>query len=97
MEINKQAINFDADSKLLEFVDKKIEKLGTFYGNIVSADVCLKLVKTGQVQDKVAEIKVNVPGSTLVAKETSKTFEESVDLGTSSLRRQLLKYKTKKK
>ena len=52
MEINKQAINFDADSKLLEFVDKKIEKLGTFYGNIVSADVCLKLVKTGQFKIK---------------------------------------------
>lgn len=96
MEINKQAINFDADSKLMEFVDKKIFKLETFYDNIVSADVSLKLEKTGQIQDKVAEIKVNVPGSTLVAKETSKSFEESVDLGTNSLRRQLIKYKMKK-
>lgn len=96
MEIRTQAVNFDADSKLIEFIDKKLGKLETFYDNIVSTDVSLKLEKTGQVQDKVAEIKLKVPGSTLVAKETSKSFEESVDLGASSLRRQLIKYKDKK-
>ena len=96
MEITKQAINFDADSKLLEFIDKKLSKLETFYDSIQSTDVLLKLEKTGQVQDKIAEIKVKVPGYTLVAKETSKSFEKSVDLGATSLRRQLLKYKSKK-
>lgn len=97
MEIRKQAVNFDADAKLLDFIDKKLAKLETFYDNIVSTDVFLKLEKTGQVQDKIAEIKVNVPGSTLIVKETSKSFEESVDLGASSLRRQLIKYKEQKK
>jgi putative sigma-54 modulation protein len=96
MEIRTQAVNFDADTKLIEFIDKKLGKLDTFYDNIVSTDVFLKLEKTGQVQDKVAEIKLKVPGSTLVAKETSKSFEESIDLGASSLRRQLIKYKDKK-
>jgi len=96
MEIRTQAVNFDADNKLIEFIDKKLGKLDTFYDNIVSTDVFLKLEKTGQVQDKVAEIKLKVPGSTLVAKETSKSFEESIDLGASSLRRQLIKYKDKK-
>lgn len=97
MEIRTQAVNFDADTKLIEFIDKKLGKLGTFYDNIVSTDVFLKLEKTGQVQDKIVEIKLKVPGSTLVAKETSKSFEESIDLSASSLRRQLLKYKDKKK
>ena len=96
MEIRTQAVNFDADTKLIEFIDKKLGKLDTFYDNIVSTDVFLKLEKTGQVQDKVVEIKIKVPGSTLVAKETSKSFEESVDLSASSLRRQLIKYKDKK-
>jgi putative sigma-54 modulation protein len=97
MEIRKQAVNFDADAKLLDFIDKKLGKLETFYDKIVSTDVFLKLEKTGQVQDKIAEIKVNVPGSTLIVKETSKTFEESVDLGAAALRRQLIKYKEQKK
>lgn len=96
MEIRTQAVNFDADTKLIEFIDRKLGKLGTFYDNIVSTDVFLKLEKTGQVQDKIVEIKIKVPGSTLVAKETSKSFEESIDLSASSLRRQLLKYKDKK-
>jgi putative sigma-54 modulation protein len=96
MEIRTQAVNFDADTKLIEFIDRKLGKLDTFYDNIVSTEVSLKLEKTGQVQDKVAEIKLKVPGSTLIAKETSKSFEESIDLGASSLRRQLIKYKDKK-
>jgi putative sigma-54 modulation protein len=96
MEIRTQAVNFDADTKLIEFIDRKLGKLDTFYDNIVSTDVFLKLEKTGQVQDKVVEIKLKVPGSTLVAKETSKSFEESIDLSASSLRRQLIKYKDKK-
>lgn len=96
MEIRTQAVNFDADTKLIEFIDRKLGKLGTFYDNIVSTDVFLKLEKTGQVQDKIVEIKIKVPGSTLVAKETSKSLEESIDLSASSLRRQLLKYKDKK-
>lgn len=96
MEIRTQAVNFDADTKLIEFIDRKLGKLGTFYDNIVSTDVFLKLEKTGQVQDKIVEIKLKVPGSTLVAKETSKSFEESIDLSASSLRRQLIKYKDKK-
>lgn len=96
MEIRTQAINFDADVKLIDFIDKKLGKLETFYDKIVSADVNLKLEKTGQVQDKIAEIIIKVPGTTLVVKETSKTFEESIDLGAAALKRQLIKYKTKK-
>jgi putative sigma-54 modulation protein len=95
MEINKQAVNFTADVKLLEFIDKKIMKLETFFDRIVTAEVFLRLEKTGQVQDKIAEIKISVPGSVLVAKETTKTFEESIDLTASSLKRQLIRYKEK--
>ncbi len=97
MEISKQAVNFDADSKLFEFIDLKLAKLEVFYDNIVSADVILKVEKTGQVQDKIAEIKINVPGAVLISKESSKSFEESIDLGASSMRRQLIKYKEKHK
>lgn len=93
MEIIMQSVHFDADVKLKEFIEKKLSKLETFFDHIVSADVILKLENSGQVKDKIAEIKLNVPGSTLLAKETSKTFEESIDLCSDALRRQLQKYK----
>jgi len=90
-----QSVHFDADVKLQEFIDKKIKKLETFFDHIVSVDVILKLENSGQVKDKIAEIKLHVPGATMLAKESCKTFEESVDLCSDALRRQLQKHKDK--
>jgi putative sigma-54 modulation protein len=95
MEIVVQSVHFDADVKLQEFIDKKLKKLETFYDHVVSADVILKLENSGQVKDKIAEIKLNVPGATLLAKEACKTFEEAVDLCSDALKRQLQKHKDK--
>ena len=95
MEVNVQSIHFDADVKLIEFIDRKVNKLETFYDQIISADVILRLEKNGKVQDKIAEIKINVPGNTLLAKQTCKSFEEAIDAGTESLRRQLVRHKEK--
>jgi len=98
MEIQIQSIHFDADHKLKEFIQKKVEKLSTFYDRIVDAEVFLKLEKQGApVQNKVAEIRLKVPGNTLYAAQTTKIFEESVDLATQSLRRQLKRHKEKNK
>jgi putative sigma-54 modulation protein len=93
MEIIMQSVHFDADVKLQEFIEKKLRKLENFFDHIVSADVILKMENSGQIKDKIAEIKLNVPGSTLLAKETCKTFEEAIDLSADALRRQLQKYK----
>ncbi len=95
MVIQTQSLHFDADIKLLSFVDRKVGKLDTFYDRILHADAVLRLEKTGQVQDKIAEIKLNLPGTVLVAKQTCKSFEEAVDLAVESLRRQLLRHKEK--
>ncbi len=97
MEIRLQSIHFDADVKLVEFIEKKLNKLETFYDQIISADVMLKLENNGQVKDKIFEVKLNVPGNVILAKEVSKTFEEAVDLGTDALRRQIVKFKEKSK
>ena len=39
MKINVQSIKFDADQKLLDFIDKKVGKLEKFFDNIISCDV----------------------------------------------------------
>ena len=96
MEIQIQSIHFDADNKLKDFIAKKVNKLETYYDRIVDAEVFLRLEKQGApVQNKVAEIRLKVPGHTLYAAQTSKVFEESIDHATESLRRQLKKYKEK--
>ncbi|MBX2846455.1 MAG: ribosome-associated translation inhibitor RaiA [Saprospiraceae bacterium] len=96
MEIQIQSIHFDADKKLKDFIQKKVHKLSTFYDRIVDAEVFLRLEKQGaSIKNKVAEIKLNVPGNTLYATQTTRVFEESVDLATDSLRRQLKRHKEK--
>lgn len=93
MRIHTEAVQFKADQKLITFVEKKITKMAQFYDRIIEANVILKLENSGQVKDKIAEVKLSVPGDVLFAKESSKTFEASVDQATESLRRQLVKYK----
>lgn len=96
MKIQVQAIQFSADQKLVSLIESKLEKLQRFYDHIIDAEVFLKLEnKSTQVKDKTITIKINIPGKSLVAEETSKVFEEAADLAVESLRRQLKKHKEK--
>jgi putative sigma-54 modulation protein len=95
MEINTQSIHFSASGALLEFVEKKISKLENVNQKVVSADVYLRLEKSEEKENKISEIKLNVPGHTLFAKEQCNSFEESVDLAVESLKKQLQKAKEK--
>ena len=88
------SIKFDADVKLLEFVQKKLDKLDTFYDRIIDSDVYLRLNNQG-TENKTVEIKLNIPGSQLFTKEISKTFEEATDMAVEALKRQLTKHKEK--
>jgi putative sigma-54 modulation protein len=97
MNIQFHPSGFVASEQLKEFIEKRLEKLETFYDKIIDADVYLKLESHAQVKDKTAEVKLNVPGVTLFSSETAKNFEASTDQAIESLRRQLKKYKEKQK
>ena len=96
MKVHTQALHFSADRKLLHFIEKKLGKLTQLFDRIIDADVILKLENSGQVKDKIAEVKITLPGSVLYVKETNKTFEASIDSATATLKRQLIKYKERK-
>lgn len=95
MKIRVQSIHFTADSKLLEFIQKKVDKLDQFFDQIMSGEVYLRLENVDDEANKITEIKLNVPGMTMFAKEQCKTFEEATDLAVESLRRQIKKHKDK--
>lgn len=96
MKIQIQTVHFNADQKLLDFIEKKVNKLTLFHDKIIDSSVILSMENLNtQVKDKVVVIKANIPGTTLIAKETAKVFEESVDLAVDSLKRQLEKIKNK--
>lgn len=80
MNVNIQTVHFEADSKLVSYVEKKLSKLFQFHDKITKVDVYLKLDNVVHtIKDKVAEIKVHIPKCDIFVKQSSKSFEESFD------------------
>ena len=97
MEIQIQSIHFTADSKLLGFIEEKVGKLTHFYDGIISSEIFLRIDKSDNSTNKIAEIKLNVPGNDLYVKRQCKTFEEAIDTGILAISKQVKKYKEKVK
>lgn len=95
MKVNTQSVNFNADKKLIDFIQKRMDKLDLFYDKVIKSDVYLKLENTSDKENKVFEARVSVPGDSLVVKKQCKSFEEGADMAVSSLERQLKKRKEK--
>jgi len=95
MKISVQSIHFDADSKLLNFIQEKVDKLLHFYDQIISGEVSLKLDRSNDMQNKIVQIKIQLPGNDIIAREQRKTFEEATDLCMDSLSRQIIRHKEK--
>lgn len=95
MKVSINAVNFTVDRKLVDFVQERMDKLEKYYDRMVSVDVFLKVEKTSDKENKIAEIKINVPGDDFLVKKQCKTFEEAVELSAESLERLLVKRKEK--
>src|SRR5471030_1700834 len=93
MKITVQSIRFNADRRLLDFIQRKVDKLDTFYDQIISGEVYLRLENVEDEANKITEIKLMLPGNQIFAKEQCKTFEEATDLVVESLRKQIDKHK----
>jgi putative sigma-54 modulation protein len=94
MKLKVQSIHFDADRKLVDFIQKKVDKLETFFDRMVDGEVFLRLNNEG-VENKTVEIKLNLPGNQLFAAEKARSFEAATDQATEALKNQLKKFKTK--
>jgi len=95
MEIKMHSIRFDADQKLLDFIDVKLNKLPTVYDDIMGAEVFLRVNNDEDRENKLVEIKLDVKGQTVFAKKQCRTFEEATDLSVEALKKQLMKRKEK--
>jgi putative sigma-54 modulation protein len=66
-----------------------------FYDDIIGVEVFLKLEKTQSSENKITEIRIDIPGNELFAKKQSKSFEESTDNAIDALKKQITKHKEK--
>jgi len=95
MKMNLQSVNFNADQKLIDFTQKRLDKLDTYFDKIIHADVYFKVQNTSGKENKITEVLLSVPGGDIMVKKTCNKFEACVDECVSSLQRQLIKKKEK--
>ncbi|MES1222576.1 MAG: HPF/RaiA family ribosome-associated protein [Bacteroidota bacterium] len=96
MTVNIQTVHFDADTKLMEYINRKLQKLNIFSDRIIEVSVFLKLDNVVHaIKDKIAEIRIHVPRQKFFVKSTSKSFEESFDDALDSIVIQIKKKKEK--
>lgn len=95
MKVQMHSVHFDADQKLLDFIQKRLDKLETFYDRVTEGEVILKLNNKDGIDNKTVEVKLFVPGATLFSQEDAPSFEAAADAAADNLKRQITKYKEK--
>ena len=95
MKVNVQSVNFHADQKLVDFIQRKLDKLENHFDHVTFADVYLKVQNTSAKENKISEILLSVPGGEIICKKKSRRFEVGVDECVNVLGRQLQKKKKK--
>lgn len=95
MKVKIQSVKFDADKKLVDFIQSKMDKMDRFIEEVLSAEVILKIDKDNELGNKVVVVKLDVTGSELMAERRCKTFEEALDQCLDAIKKQIDKYKEK--
>ncbi|HNW90768.1 MAG TPA: ribosome-associated translation inhibitor RaiA [Bacteroidales bacterium] len=95
MKVNITSLHFKTDKKLEGYILEKVEKLSGLFDGLLSSEVTLRLEKNESDKNKVAEIRLFIPGNDLIAKKQSNTFEQATDTAVEALRKQLVKHKEK--
>ena len=95
MNTQIQAIHFKADQKLISYIEKKLEKLETFYSGIIDAQVFLKVENQSEKDNKIVEIKLNAKNNSFIQTEKSQSFEAAADIAIESLKTQVKRFKGK--
>ena len=97
MKVIISSLHFKSDVKLENFIREKVTKVSGLFDGVISSEVTLKLDQSSNNENKIAEIRINIPGNDLFAKKQAKSFEEAVDSATDALKKQIKKRKEKVK
>ena len=96
MNVQIQSVKFDAGQQLLDFIQKKIDRLDRFVDDRAGdVEVTLRLDPDSEKGNKVVIVQLHVPGGDIRVEERAFTFEEAVDNSMDIIKRQLEKAKAK--
>jgi len=95
MNIIIQSVNFKASSALENFVREKVSKLFNHCDNIMRADIVLRKRENGNLENKLCEIRLIIPGYDHFVKVGSEVYEKSILRAVDTLQKILRRNKTR--
>ncbi len=97
METRIQSVHFDASAQLLEFVEKKVAKVGKFCEGATALEVTMKLIKPETAMNKEVSIRLASGAGDMFASKISDTFEDALLVAIDALKVQIEKKREKMK
>lgn len=94
MEIKIKSLKFDADQKLVAYVEKKVSKLERFHDGANEVDVVLSLLQ--EPDNKSCKLQIHVPGDEFIIDRHARTFEEAVTDAVDAMKEKLTRAKEKR-
>ncbi len=94
MEIRVKSLKFDADQKLLDYVEKKVSKLSRFSDHLDDVEVTLSLLK--EPDNKNVKIQTRGYGQDLLIERNADTFEDAVSVAVDLMKEKVVRTKEKK-
>jgi putative sigma-54 modulation protein len=82
MKLQMHSIRFDADHKLINFIQKKADKLDKFFDRIIDGEVFMRLDKDNNMENKIIEIKLNIPKKSAFCQRESQDLRSRRRSGT---------------
>jgi putative sigma-54 modulation protein len=95
MKIIIQSPHFTVKDELDSFIRRKISRLAHLHNTIDTSEVCLKLERSDENENKICQVKLSLPGNDLFVSKKCATFEDAVDRSIEALARQIENLKGK--
>lgn len=93
MNTTINSVKFKTDEKLEKYIMEKTAKLDRMIDNAVRCEVTLKVDKPESANNKIAEVRLVLPGPDLFAAKQADSFEQAVSECIDVLKVQIEKYK----
>ena len=94
MEIKLKTLKFDADQKLIAYVEKKVSRLERFHDGVSEVEVVLTLLQ--EPDNKNVKLHIHVPGEEMIIERNAHSFEEAVTESVDAMKEKLTRAKEKR-
>ena len=95
MQIIIQTPGFKSSETLEEFINEKVGKLANYTESIIRAHVTLFKGPEAELQNNYCEMRLEIPGNDLYAKNNSTGFEQAITETVNNLKHMIEKNKDK--